>query len=147
MKNPYKTAFVVLLGISIFLLFALVFILLQSREQTTVPETETAIPQATATITVEPVVDRDQDSDQLRATEEYQALINRLETANLSQQQAIRQLNGEIQTANNRVLEVETALAEMTRANDVLSSERDALTRRINELQVQIEAVRALIRN
>jgi chromosome segregation ATPase len=60
-------------------------------------------------------------------------------------QSSIEQLDLEISAANSRIMETESALAEQTRENAALSLEMDTLRRQSDELQTQIEAVRALL--
>jgi len=118
-----------------------------------------------------------QDTEQSRIISEYVSSINALETANLNQQQTLNRRDNEIltlrteaaqntqqisdltreagslrtqvQTANNRISETETALAQQQRENTNLSAQNQDLQRRYDDLQGRLDnameaAVRAL---
>ena len=72
-----------------------------------------------------------QDSEQARIISGYQSSIG--------------QMDLQMQAANDRIMEAENALAEQARENAALIQEVDALRRQSDELQTQIEAVRALL--
>ena len=86
-----------------------------------------------------------QGSDREMIIAEYQAVISRLEADRLDQQQTLYRLNSEVEAAATRVSQSENALAEQRAEYAALSQERETLRRQNDELQRQIEAVRALL--
>ena len=143
MARNFKGAFILMLVICILLFSALGLLFLTTRTQTQPPgmaALKTVVDEAYAALEARNVaLERDlsafrnQGTDQSTIISEHTATINRLETDKRNQEQAINRLENEIRSANN-------SIAELTR-------ERDALLRRTEDLQRQVEAVRALLQN